>query len=197
MSKRLYVAYGSNLNIKQMKYRCPTAKLEGTGYIKDYELLFKGRNKSAFATIGEKSGSYVPVAVWSLQPLDERSLDRYEGYPSMYFKTNVTVSMDDKDVKAMVYIMNQKMDFGVPSPMYFLTVKEGYRDQGFDVDILFDAMKKSANKMFTEFKSSIQDAVDCVYGVADTDDEELEDEETEVTDEDESDPFYYSNDFHL
>lgn len=38
MSKRLYVAYGSNLNIRQMKYRCPGAKLYGTGVIEDYEL---------------------------------------------------------------------------------------------------------------------------------------------------------------
>lgn len=36
MSKRLYVAYGSNLNIRQMKYRCPTAKLYGVGTIEDY-----------------------------------------------------------------------------------------------------------------------------------------------------------------
>ena len=25
--KRLYVAYGSNLNLEQMSYRCPTAKV--------------------------------------------------------------------------------------------------------------------------------------------------------------------------
>ena len=29
MSKKLYIAYGSNLNLKQMKYRCPTAKFVG------------------------------------------------------------------------------------------------------------------------------------------------------------------------
>lgn len=33
MSKKLYIAYGSNLNLKQMKYRCPTAKLVGKGTI--------------------------------------------------------------------------------------------------------------------------------------------------------------------
>ena len=32
MSK-LYVAYGSNLNLKQMAYRCPTATLVGTGAV--------------------------------------------------------------------------------------------------------------------------------------------------------------------
>ena len=47
MSKRFYVAYGSNLNIRQMKHRCPTAKLYGTGEIKDYELQFKGHPDSA------------------------------------------------------------------------------------------------------------------------------------------------------
>lgn len=40
MSK-LYVAYGSNLNLKQMAYRCPTATLVGTGVIENYELQFK------------------------------------------------------------------------------------------------------------------------------------------------------------
>ena len=43
MSKRLYVAYGSNLNIRQMQHRCPTAKLYGTGTVSDYELQFKGQ----------------------------------------------------------------------------------------------------------------------------------------------------------
>ena len=37
--KRLYVAYGSNLNLYQMKVRCPTAKLVGTGIVKDHELM--------------------------------------------------------------------------------------------------------------------------------------------------------------
>ena len=37
--KRYYIAYGSNLNVSQMKYRCTTAKIVGTAIIKDYELL--------------------------------------------------------------------------------------------------------------------------------------------------------------
>ena len=71
MEKRLYVAYGRNLNILQMKQRCPTAKLCGTGTVENYQLQFKGRPQSAFATISPKEGSSVPVAVWELQPRDE------------------------------------------------------------------------------------------------------------------------------
>ena len=41
MNKKLYIAYGSNLNLEQMKFRCPTAKLVGKGIVENYELQFK------------------------------------------------------------------------------------------------------------------------------------------------------------
>ena len=122
MSKRLYVAYGSNLNFKQMKHRCPTAKLYGIGTAYGYELQFKGSPECAFATIAPKEGASVPVAVWKIQPRDEASLDRYEGYPSHYFKQDISVRLDGEEVTGMVYIMNPKMDFGLPSPYYYQTV---------------------------------------------------------------------------
>ena len=39
--QRLYIAYGSNLNLEQMAFRCPTAKVVGKSELKDYELLFR------------------------------------------------------------------------------------------------------------------------------------------------------------
>ena len=45
--KKYYLAYGSNLNVRQMALRCPTAKPVGTAVIKDYELLFKGSKTGA------------------------------------------------------------------------------------------------------------------------------------------------------
>ena len=81
MAKKLYVAYGSNLNKGQMKYRCPTAKYVGAGELQGYELQFKGRERSAFATIGCKDGASVPVGLWEIQARDERALDMYEGFP--------------------------------------------------------------------------------------------------------------------
>ena len=118
MNKRFYVAYGSNLNFRQMKARCPTAKLYGTGAIEGYELQFKGSPHSAFATIAPKEGACVPAAVWEIRPRDEAALDRYEGYPSHYFKRNVAVRLDGETTDAMAYIMDLKMDFGLPSPYY-------------------------------------------------------------------------------
>ena len=37
-----YIAYGSNLNLKQMAMRCPTAKVVGRAMLKDYQLTFRG-----------------------------------------------------------------------------------------------------------------------------------------------------------
>lgn len=149
MKKRLYVAYGSNLNLEQMKYRCPTAKLYGTGVIEDYELQFKGHPQSAFATIAPKDGVSVPVAVWEIQVLDEAYLDHYEGYPSHYFKQDVPVKLDGEEVSAMVYIMNLKMNFGMPSTQYYRTVHEGYKDCGLDTEILKKAVAESAGQYFS------------------------------------------------
>ena len=148
MNKRLYVAYGSNLNIRQMRGRCPSAKLVGSGVIEDYELQFKGRPNGAFATIAPKEGSKVPVAVWEIRPMDEKRLDYYEGYPTHYFKQDVPVKLENESVTAMVYIMDLKMEFGMPSSFYYQVVHEGYMDCGLDTEFLTNAMIDSAKNYY-------------------------------------------------
>lgn len=81
MSKKLYIAYGSNLNLKQMKYRCPTAKLVGKGVVENYELQFKGMPHCSYATIAPCIGKSVPVALWELQPRDKNSLTATRAIP--------------------------------------------------------------------------------------------------------------------
>lgn len=39
--KRYYIAYGSNLNVRQMRMRCPHATILGTANLKDWELLLR------------------------------------------------------------------------------------------------------------------------------------------------------------
>ena len=77
------IAYGSNMVQEQMAFRCPDARLIGTGYIAGARLEFY-----LHATV-EKTGDQrnrVPVAVWEINDRDERSLDHYEGFPSYYIK---------------------------------------------------------------------------------------------------------------
>lgn len=153
MRKRFYIAYGSNLNINQMAGRCPTAEIIGTGVIQGYELQFKGP-PFACATIAPKEGALVPVAVWDIQPADEMSLDRYEGYPTHYFKQDVKVTLSNgEQITGMAYIMDLGMGYGVPGERYFNIIRHGYWDHGLDVRVLEQAAQDSAEKFMEQYRA--------------------------------------------
>ncbi|MBQ9141422.1 MAG: gamma-glutamylcyclotransferase [Lachnospiraceae bacterium] len=141
--KTLYVAYGSNLNIPQMRQRCPNSKLLGVGEIKDYRLEFKALGMCAYATIAPYAGEFVPAVVWEIDEWDEKRLDIYEGFPTHYYKQNVEVTLADRKVIAMVYIMNNKAHHARPSKQYFDVVMEGYNSFGLNEKKLYEAFQLS------------------------------------------------------
>ena len=148
MKKRYYIAYGSNLNIMQMSLRCPTARIVGTSEIPDYELLFKGSKTGSYLTIEPKKGGKVPVAVWEVTPADERSLDRYEGYPAFYYKKEMTLPVKRQSGRTIktdvfVYIMHEDRPLGIPHWSYVKTCAEGYMAFGFDTKYLDEAIQRS------------------------------------------------------
>ncbi len=144
--KKYYIAYGSNLNVEQMRYRCPDARIVGTGVIFDYQLLFKGSKTGSYLTIEKKKGASVPVAVWEVSERDEQRLDAYEGYPNFYYKTDMQLIVKGffngrkKKVDAFVYIMHEERELSVPSSVYVRTCVAGYRHFGFDLKHLRLAM---------------------------------------------------------
>ena len=140
---RFYIAYGSNLNLGQMAKRCPTAEVVKATYLQNYHLMFRGKG-TAVATIEKHRGSKVPVLIWRLQPSDEHNLDIYEGYPHLYRKEMIKVTLDGRRVRAMVYIMNEALHpYGTPSRSYFDTICQGYGYSGFDGKILRQAVLDS------------------------------------------------------
>lgn len=149
MDKRYYIAYGSNLNVRQMMMRCPSARIIGTSELEDYRLMFKGSMTGSYLTVEPEEGSSVPVAVWSVTDQDELALDRYEGFPSFYYKKELVLPI--KGIKTgkvrrrrvFVYIMHEERKFGVPSYYYMRTCAEGYRYFGFDINTLVEAMAYS------------------------------------------------------
>lgn len=125
---KYYLAYGSNLNKKQMKTRCPDAVPVGSCVVNDYELVFRG-----VATIEPKPGASVQCGIWKISADDERSLDRYEGYPRLYVKQDFWVTVKGKTIRAMAYVMtNGIRRLSPPSTGYLLTIAEGYDDFGLD-----------------------------------------------------------------
>lgn len=140
---KLYIAYGSNLNLGQMKIRCPYATVIGNGVLPDYRLLFRGGGGGSVATVEPKAGGAVPVLLWEITPRCEEALDRYEGWPRLYRKETVGVLFDGKIVEAMVYIMNDGYPLGPPSRGYLNTILEGYATAGFDERVLAEAVAAS------------------------------------------------------
>lgn len=105
---KFYIAYGSNLNLKQMARRCPTAKAVKATCLHNYRLMFRGKG-TAVATIEKHKGGKVPILIWQLQSNDEHNLDIYEGFPNLYRKETLKVTVNGRRVQAMVYIMNEAL----------------------------------------------------------------------------------------
>ena len=141
---KYYMAYGSNLNVEQMAYRCPDAVPVGTATLNGWELRFNG-----VLTIERKEGAHTPVGIWKISKEDERNLDMYEGYPRLYRKEVMKVPVTDKngnteELNCIVYIMNEGRRGKLPpSSSYYYTVADGYWDFKFDTKILNDAVWRS------------------------------------------------------
>lgn len=133
---KIYLAYGSNLNLRQMSRRCPDAIPMGWMELPDYRLIFKG-----VADIIPAEGFSVPVGLWSITEKCEEALDRYEGYPSLYRKEYFKLKED----VLMAYVMN---DHGIQSPhqTYFDSIEQGYHDFGIDTAPLYEALHASSRK---------------------------------------------------
>lgn len=105
MRKRhLYFAYGSNMDVEQMKFRCPEATLKGPAILSDYKLT-----ERLFADIDESAGGAVSGLLWSITEKDLQALDRYEGFPTLYDRKVVTIRRPHTRgctwYPALVYIM--------------------------------------------------------------------------------------------
>lgn len=119
----LYFAYGSNLNMLQMKKRCadsvPVAKVK----LKDFKLVF-----NHFADIIQSKGDVVQGAIYEVSEKDIKNLDEYEEYPDLYTKINVTVEDDlGKSYEAFVYVMVKK-NIDKPEQPYYQIIVDGYKD---------------------------------------------------------------------
>lgn len=142
-----YIAYGSNMVESQMAHRCPDARLIGTGYIERARLEFY-----LHATVERTrcKSSRVPVAVWEISDEDEKSLDRYEGFPRYYVKKEWKVKMNDgSEIKGMVYVMNLIRP-QPPTIGYYNGIFDAYNKLGLGSEIetvLEPALQRSLSRL--------------------------------------------------
>ena len=132
--KKLYFAYGSNLNVEQMSVRSPTATPLGAAYFPGWRLVFRG---VADIEIGEPE-DMLPVGIWEIGPEDEAALDTYEGVSHGLYRKVMINGM-------LTYQMNRS-GYAGPNNGYFKTILEGYRDFGLDESELYNARDYSEDR---------------------------------------------------
>lgn len=126
---KLYFAYGANLNLDGMQFRCPAARPVGTFMLDGYRLAFSG-----VATIKPEPGAQVAGALWAITQECEDNLDVFEGYPYLYTKLHLTQDGET----FMVYVMNDDPP-APPSRSYYEAIAQGYRDWNLPLDYLYRA----------------------------------------------------------
>jgi gamma-glutamylcyclotransferase (GGCT)/AIG2-like uncharacterized protein YtfP len=146
---KFYAAYGSNLNVRQMRQRCPLAKSISMGNLFGWRLCFKG-----VADIVPSKNSSVPVGIYKTTPACEDSLDIYEDYPTLYRKQNIKVHTAHKSVDCFVYVMNPGFGLEPPSGYYFDTIREGYDNWNMMYAPLIEGLRNAFEKTEKNFKTS-------------------------------------------
>ena len=133
-----YLAYGSNLNKEQMRWRCPDAEVVCVSEIRNYRLLFR----HGVLTIEPAKGHSVPVVVWKVSDRDIANLDVYEGYPHLYYKRDFMVKFPDgKRHKTFAYLMWKKFPVTVPRDCYLNVCLHGYDDFDLDKEVMNEAVR--------------------------------------------------------
>jgi hypothetical protein len=135
----LYWAYGSNLNKRQMKWRCPKAKPVAPLSLQGGQLTFR-----LFADVESAEGGVIAGGLWRITRECERELDVYEGVNSNHYeKRYLLLRMPDgREEKCLYYKM---IDEGVMAPTehYFETIRQGYKDFGLDQTLLDGALARA------------------------------------------------------
>jgi len=124
-----YFAYGSNLNKKQMRERCPESKPLFTAALPNYKLVFTGWVRQwhgGVAGIRSMRGAKAHGAVYEVT---ERCLKQLDKYENGYQRFNVTVfSEDSEPVAAVTYIKTGQLDDSAPSKEYLAVIQQGLKD---------------------------------------------------------------------
>ena len=131
----LYFAYGSNLHHFQMKRRCKDSFFIKKINLKDFKLTFRSKYKAA--DIEFKKNSIVPGGLFEITKSDEKKLDVYEDYPTLYKKYYIY----HYKKKVMTYTMVKKSPFKFPTKRYLNIVKKGYLDCNLNIKFLIKGLK--------------------------------------------------------
>jgi hypothetical protein len=113
-----------------MKRRCKDSIFLKKINLKNFKLTF--RSKYRAADIEYKKNSITPGGLFEISKSDEKKLDVYEDFPTLYKKYYFYYY----GKKVMTYTMVRKTLFKFPTERYLNIVKRGYKDCKLDIRYL-------------------------------------------------------------
>ena len=141
----LYAAYAGNLDARLMTRRAPHSPLRGTGWLNGWRLTFGGEQmgwEGALATVVEDPGAQVFVALYDIAPVDEESLDRWEGVRPRHLPADdVRVHTLEGEVAAWLYVLND-YEGGLPSARYLGEIADAAESAGAPHDYVMELRKR-------------------------------------------------------
>jgi len=140
-----YLAYGSNMNHKQMTERCPSSKFIEKVKLVGYKFVYDGFSniwEGSVANIVESKDYFVWGSLFEINNDNLASLDCYEGYPNSYNRKEVEVINDNKNIikNVIIYYRVEKKE-GKPSELYRDVVIKGAHDCGLDKEYINKFLK--------------------------------------------------------
>lgn len=107
VEKYLYFSYGSNMDLSQMKERCPSAEKISNGYVENYSLVFNRKGDyrdGGVASIEPASNSRVYGVIFEMSKDDFKELDRIEN-PNSYVRKIMRInSLDHGELECNLYL---------------------------------------------------------------------------------------------
>jgi gamma-glutamylcyclotransferase (GGCT)/AIG2-like uncharacterized protein YtfP len=139
--KRLYFAYGANMNMESMSWRCPQARPIGAFKLRNWQLEFYSH-----ANIRESTGDSVPGVLWAITTECEQSLDAFEGFPDYYTKRSWI-----QDGEHVMFYEMADFKRGRPSDGYIQDIRSSYHHWHLPVEYLDQIVNATVKKKTAEY----------------------------------------------
>lgn len=137
-----YAAYGSNMNLEEMKNVVLMLSMKEQEPLKDMNFYFVVKQEEHIWMF-DLTLQKVNVCLFKISENDLKSLDEYEEYPKLYGRSKCDVFMDDGSIKqAFFYEMDPSYEISTPSESYYRRVEQGFRDNDLDTRFLEEAYAK-------------------------------------------------------
>ena len=138
IARHYYFAYGSNMNLAQIKKRCSSPKVLGTARLPGYKLGFYGYSgiwDGAQETVVTDLKSEVWGVLYELQFFDFEQLDvyqdvRFDGTGPYFHYPVAVIDGEQETFDAMIYKKNILQEALLPSAEYLNFIVQGAIEQG-------------------------------------------------------------------